>query len=350
MDNVYVRTAADLEKKYNLSKYAKNIANIETMNGQIIHLNKELEDTKKAIIINLGDTLQSSVSLYFYEGVPTTLNEPYIDWVTPSDHIDDLYYDQLTGYVYKYTQSGWERQYDTNLINALALTNAELDVSQDHERKVYLTQPTPPYSSGDWWIQEDGTLYICQLGKPSGSFENNDFIVSSKYTSTIASKENDTIRVIQGQVVEIIDNASYISQRVTETQTIVDENGAEINTLKNQVTTLETSTNYQINTINTRMDNGVPKVLNGLVLIDGNGINTSRADETFNTQITNKTFEVKDGTTPMAFIGYKQDEQRMVAQIPELEAKQATIGVHRTEVIEKNNKKRTAGFYVGGGN
>lgn len=119
-----------------------------------------------SLVINLSDVLdtQSSISLWFYEGIPTTSNEPYINWATPSDHYGDLYYDQNSGYVYKYTSTGWILQTDENLINALALTNVELDVTTDHERQVFFQQPTPPYQSGDWWIQDDGTLMICQLG------------------------------------------------------------------------------------------------------------------------------------------------------------------------------------------
>ena len=122
----------------------------------------------------------------------------------------------------------------------------------DHERKVYLTQPTTPYSSGDWWIQEDGTLKICQLGKLTGDYEENDFVVSTMYTSNIATKDNDTIQVISGQVTTIIDNSAYIQQNVAELQTLVDANGNSIGQLSNQVTTLQSAPSLQINAINTQ--------------------------------------------------------------------------------------------------
>lgn len=351
MDKVFVRTAADLEKKYNLSKLAIDAGNIETMNNQIIHLNNQLEDTRKSLIINLGDTLQESVSLWFYEGTPTTENEPYTDWVTPGDHIDDFYYDQLSGYVYKYTANGWERQYDSNLISALALTNTELDVSQDHERKVYLEQPTPPYESGDWWIQEDGTLMICQLGKPSGIYEEDDFIVSTKYTSTIATKQDNTLTLLTGRIISVeedIDGEEGIRKSVEEIVTWTGEDGSEIKGLKNSVTSIQNTQSQKFSVYDAALENGVAKVVNELVTIDINGINTSRTGETFNTQITNKTFEVRDGTSPLVFVGYKVDEQRTVAQIPELEARQITAGVHRTEIIEEDNELWTADYYVGG--
>ena len=228
MDNTMVRTAVDLEKKYNFQKLAKSAANIETNTNQIIHVQNELNDIKKTLIINLGDTLQSSVSLWFYEGEPTTSNHPYIDWNDPSEHINDFYYDQDSGYVYKYTENGWERQYDTNLISALALTNVELDVSTDHKRQVFLSQPTPPYQSGDWWIQDDGTLMICQIGKETGTYEENDFVVSSMYTATISTKQDDTIEILKGQIVTITEDYVKVQDLATGGATII--NGDNITT------------------------------------------------------------------------------------------------------------------------
>lgn len=143
-------------------------------------------------------------------------------------------------------------------------------------------------------------------------------------------------------------SSNQIQSTVSELQTQVDSNGDTISSVSNQVQNLQTSTSTQINTINQTLENGVSKLTNSLVTIDINGINTSKADETFNTQITNKTFEVRDGTSPLVFVGYKVDEQRTVAQIPELEARQITAGVHRTEIIEEDNELWTADYYVGG--
>ena len=170
---------------------------------------------------------------------------------------------------------------------------------------------------------------------------NNSFVpkteMSKYYTKT------ETIAQIQ------IGNSS-IQQNVAEIQTTLDSNGEAINTISNQVQTLQSSTSLQISAINTQLENGVEKLTNSLVRIDTNGINTSKQGETFNTQITNKTFEVKDGTRELAFIGYDNEQKRTVARMDDLESKRATIGVHRAETITKNGKKRTAWFYVGGGN
>ena len=162
-DKVGVRTAADLERKYNFAKMLGLTANVEANEKSLIKIESALNSMLESLIINLGDILdeQSDISLYFYEGIPLTTSLPYTSWTSPSDHIGDFYYDQLSGYVYQYTNNGWIQNLDKNLISALALTNVDLDVTTDHERKVYFATPSPPYSSGDWWVLNDGSLKIC---------------------------------------------------------------------------------------------------------------------------------------------------------------------------------------------
>ena len=248
-DKNVVRTAADLEKKYNFAKILGLSVNVEATKEQLIKVENELNNMLNSLIINLGDLLdtQSGISLWFYEGIPTTSNEPYTDWVTPADHYGDFYYDQNSGYVYKFTQNGWELQDDTNLINAMALTNVELDVSTDHERKVYFQQPTPPYWNGDWWILEDGTLMICQISKPSGEvYEEFDFIVSNRYVQTIAVKQNNTLTVLKGTVTEITEDYVKFTDLATGGSTTIAGENISTGSIK--------SNNYVADTSGTKID------------------------------------------------------------------------------------------------
>lgn len=282
-DKNVVRTAADLEKKYNFAKLLGLSKNIETNTKTLIKVENELNNMLNSLVINLSDVLdtQSSISLWFYEGIPTTSNEPYTDWVTPSDHYGDLYYDQNSGYVYKYTNTGWVLQTDENLINALALTNVELDVTTDHERQVFFQQPTPPYQSGDWWIQEDGTLMICQLGKPLGeTFEENDFVISTRYVQTVAVKQGDTIEVIKGQVVTITDTMVSYTDKATGKTTAISGDSITTGTLKSQNYVQGTSgtkfdlTNGVIDSKNFKLDNSGNINVEGYITT-GSGIITN---------------------------------------------------------------------------
>ena len=229
-DSNGVRTAQDLERKYDFASLLGLKKNVQMHEQSLMKVSNELNNMLNSLIINLADVLdsQSEISLWFFSGVPTQSNKPYIDWENKEQHYGDLYYDQLTGYVYKYTSKGWSINEDINLIQAMALTNVELDVTVDHERKVYFTQPQVPYSSGDWWILEDGTLKICQLGKTTGNYDSNDFVVSSKYTSTIATKTDNTITVLKGTVTTLSENAVTFEDLSTGGKTSI--NGANIDT------------------------------------------------------------------------------------------------------------------------
>lgn len=280
-DKTYSRTPADIEKKYNLLNLLALSKNLEVQAESIIKVNNEINNILTSLIINLGDILdtQSDISLWFYEGIPTKENDPYINWSSVSEHLGDLYYDQNTGYVYKYLENGWILQDDLNLINALALTNAELDVSLDHERKVYFSKPVPPYSSGDWWVLEDGTLKICQLGKDNtGEYEENDFIVSSKYTSTIATRQNETITVLQGTVTEITENyVKYTDLSTGGSTTIAGENVTtgsikSSNYVQGQSGTKIDLNNGTIDTKNVSIDDDGLKLANGAKVVGSNGL------------------------------------------------------------------------------
>lgn len=175
-------------------------------------------------------------------------------------------------------ENGWERNEDLNLIQAMALTNVELDTLTDHERKVYFAQPIPPYSSGDWWILEDGTLKICQIGKEDGDYEKDDFIVSSKYVTTIATKTDNTITVLKGTVTKISENYVSVEDLATGGKTVI--NGANITT--GQIDTDHVTVgngNVQMNADGIQLKNGAKVVgeyglMNTYLFENPNGFDT----------------------------------------------------------------------------
>ena len=278
-DKVLVRTAADLEKKYNFAKLLGLSQNIETNSKELINIKNELTNMINALVINLGDILdsQSDISLWFYPHIPTTSNLPYTSWVTPSDHIGDLHYAQDYGYVYKYTSNGWVQQTDEGLVQAMATTNADIDTS-DHERKVFITQPVPPYESGDWWILSDGTLKICQIGKATGDFDNQDFVIGNKYTPTIATQDGDIITIRQGQVIKMSDTfASFTDLATGGNTTIAGENITTGNIKSANYSPGVSGTNInltdgKISTKNVSIDDDGLKLSNGAKVVGSNGL------------------------------------------------------------------------------
>ena len=218
-DSNGVRTAQDIERKYDFAKMLGLSKNVELNEKSLIQIQNTLNEMLTSLVINLSDVLesQSDVSLWFYSGIPDDTNAPYINWTNPENHYGDFYYDTNEGKVYKFYEieeytSGtyiygvhgmWDAIADADLLRAMAITNSEIDTSVDHERKVFLQTPTTPYSSGDWWIKSDGSLFICKLGRATGDFVETDFVNSASYSPTIAESFDDVIQVLKGTVTQL---------------------------------------------------------------------------------------------------------------------------------------------------
>ena len=231
-DNKRVQTAEELRKMFNLDNLKKDRQAISNNKNGLTRIEAEQEGILKSIIINLGDSLenQSDISLWFFDGIPTLENIPTNEWQNLEEHIGDFYYDKSTGYVYKFLFEediySWEQIEDSSLIQAMALTNAELD-TLDGSRRVFFVIPEPPYDNGDWYIDSNGDLYICQISKPSTEKYNvNDFIIASKYTDdTKALELAGNLTIVSGQVTTIIQNLDLISQTIEDNRYYIDEAG-----------------------------------------------------------------------------------------------------------------------------
>lgn len=235
------RTAQDIMRRFKefMSLKANTESNLKVLNK----INSELNNIVKSIVFNLSDVIesQSNIKLWFYSGTPTTQNVPYINWETPSEHEGDLYYDKATGKVYKfYTNKLWEEQISTDLVQAMALTNAKSDTTEDHQRTVFVANPTVPYSNGDWWITDNGALKICQITKTSlQEFETSDWINADDYTDSIATKLDDIIEVLKGTIIKISDNYASFKDLATGGETIIDGSNIKTGTIDASLVTIE---------------------------------------------------------------------------------------------------------------
>ena len=161
---------------------AEDMANIVTaFNGDIASLQTQID---------------GSITTWFYPGEPTSTNEPEINWTTTelkNTHLGDLYYDDDTGYGYRYrllnNAYSWQRITDTDVTKALADAKSAQDTA-DQKRRVFYAQPTVPYDKGDLWVQgSNGDILRCQTAKSSSqSYSASDWVAASKYTDdTVAN-------------------------------------------------------------------------------------------------------------------------------------------------------------------
>lgn len=325
-DSNGVRTAQDIERKYDFGKMLGLTKNIETQEKGLIQIQNTLNDMLNALVINLKDVLdsQSDVSLWFYSGVPTNLTEPYISWQDPSDHYGDIYYDTNEGKVYQFYESSgvWEVNANPDLLRAMALTNSEIDTTIDHERKVFFTTPTVPYASGDWWILSDGTLKVCQIGKSTGTYEEQDFINSALYSPTISEKFEEVITVLKGTITTLSEDYVQFTDLATGgSTTIAGENIKTGNIESNNYVSNVSGTKIglldgTIDAKNFKLDSsGNVRLGNGAKVMGGDGLLTNLQFASRNGVETQFgiNYEFQSGSN----IGYKAQPLKITATIPD---------------------------------
>lgn len=232
-DSTRIVNFNQLLQKYKLDNINKNTKAIQTQKDTIVKVENEQQAIIRSLILSMeGLESQSDMSLWFFSGIPTLENEPSMYWEEEyENHIGDLYFDRDTGYVYQFKLNGsvyeWERNQNEDLIQAMALTNASIDTT-DNQRRVFFETPKPPYTNGDWYIKTEG-LYICQISKEEPeTYAERDFIIASKYVvGTQASEMNNKLNIVSGQVTTIERDVDSINEKIEDNRYYVDENGAK---------------------------------------------------------------------------------------------------------------------------
>lgn len=233
-DRQGVRTAADLERKYNFSGLQKAVAIAE---DEIVKINKTQEDFVNATLRQFGEVkgkLDNVAEQHFGNGTPTLDTPPAAEWTLDQyeSHAGDLYYDRDTGYSYRFEKGedefDWILVKDRDVIEALALANVAKDTA-DGKRRVFVAEPAPPYDVGDLWLK-DKELYVCQISKQEGSYAAADFVPATKYTDDSAVFELEQ---------EIKEN--YVTN--SDIQTIITKNNEGIlSQVSAKYTTIDTVT------------------------------------------------------------------------------------------------------------
>jgi phage-related protein len=212
-DRQGVRTPSDLERKYDLASLVGIKKSVENSVEGINKTNKTLEEFMTSTLKTIDDIynqMDGNITTWFYSGVPTLSNVPASEWSTETlkkEHLGDLYYDQETGFAYRFSFCDeaytWVKLLDNDVAEALALANSAQDTA-DSKRRVFVAQPAPPYDSGDLWFNNQ-EIYICQVSKALGeTYADKDFIIATKYTDdTFATQVGDNLEIVRGTVTTI---------------------------------------------------------------------------------------------------------------------------------------------------
>lgn len=154
------------------------------------------------VIKDLQKQTDGAIETWFYEGVPTLDNLPAVDWNTSElkkIHIGDLYYDQITGYAYRFTKYNddvnpyrWNRIKDNDIVSALDAAN-RAQITADGKMKVFYGETKPTnYQVGDMWVNAtlEGKFnndIARAVADNKTSFNANDWVLASRYSEAIAT-------------------------------------------------------------------------------------------------------------------------------------------------------------------
>lgn len=206
-------------------------SNAEDLTNYISSTTSELE--------NLQGQIDGAITTWFYGVPPTNDNPPANEWTTTDQkniHLGDLYYDTITGYCYRWqvqnNQYSWQRITDTDVTKALQDAEKAQDTA-DSKRRVFVSQPVPPYEVGDLWVQgSTGDILRCQTAKTSQqSYSSSDWVLASKYTDdTAADAAQATANANTTAIGSLNTRVTQAETSITQTQNKIELMASEIET------------------------------------------------------------------------------------------------------------------------
>ena len=228
-DRPQVRTAEQLERKYNFAGIEQNI---KQSNVGLTKVANELYNFVRAVAGNtdiLERQLDGEIDTWYGNEEPTLLNEPVISWEVAdySNHIDDLYYDRNSGETYTFVENNgvysWEQVPNTFLAEILSLANSAKETADSKKAVFVETQPVPPYDNGDLWLNNK-KLYVCQLARDvDDTFHEQDFVLATDYVDgTQATANANAIEILSGQVTQLIADSNEYRLNFITTKTLTD--------------------------------------------------------------------------------------------------------------------------------
>lgn len=150
----------------------------------------DFAETVTKSVADLQNQIDGQIETFYYDYEPTLKNIPASDWTTEDDkkkHEGDLFYWKSKGYAYRFFKDGdtwkWQLVQDTDVTKALQ-TASFAQSTANSKCRVFLTQPTPPYDTGDMWNQgQNGDILTCVVARADGaSYVETDWQKLNKYT------------------------------------------------------------------------------------------------------------------------------------------------------------------------
>lgn len=202
-DNVTIGGKSAPEAISDAVKESKNYAD-----GKV----SDFAETITKSVANLQNQIDGQIETFYYDYEPKLNNIPASDWITEDDkkkHEGDLFYWKSKGYAYRFFKDGdtwkWQLVQDTDVTKALQ-TASFAQSTADSKCRVFLTQPTPPYDTGDMWNQgQNGDILTCVVARADGaSYVETDWQKRNKYTDDeTANKALEEARKSRAMIINL---------------------------------------------------------------------------------------------------------------------------------------------------
>ena len=202
----------DAEKQVNDNITAAVKERIEQAKAEVLQDLAGFQEAIEGQLEEMQDVIDNTIETWFMDGAPSLVSLPASDWNTDElkkRHLGDLYYDNLTGYAYRFQYGDnkyfWKYIEDSALAKALAAAARAQDTA-DGKRRTFLSQPTAAdaYDPGDMWLHATVGDYtnetlVCITAKVSGvSFSAAHWTKASKYTDdTVANAAKSAAEAAQ---------------------------------------------------------------------------------------------------------------------------------------------------------
>lgn len=202
-DNVTIGGKSAPEAISDAVKESKNYAD-----GKV----SDFAETITKSVADLQSQIDGQIETFYYDYEPKLNNIPASDWTTEDDkkkHEGDLFYWKSKGYAYRFFKDGdtwkWQLVQDTDVTKALQ-TASFAQSTADSKCRVFLTQPTPPYDTGDMWNQgQNGDILTCVVARADGAnYVETDWQKLNKYTDDeTANKALEEARKSRAMIINL---------------------------------------------------------------------------------------------------------------------------------------------------
>ena len=172
----------------------------------------DFAETVTKSVADLQNQIDGQIETFYYDYEPTLKNIPASGWTTEDDkkkHEGDLFYWKSKGYAYRFFKDGdtwkWQLVQDTDVTKALQ-TASFAQSTANSKCRVFLTQPTPPYDTGDMWNQgQNGDILTCVVARGEGaSYVETDWQKLNKYTDDeTANKALEEARKSRAMIINL---------------------------------------------------------------------------------------------------------------------------------------------------